>query len=290
MSSENKKLVWIAVAVVGFILLIVVGLVFVFAPNSKKGGASAPAAIGNTSAPKAEQPGEYLAVPSPASGDSGAAQGAMDAQDQNGIAATAAAAGGQVSDGSDGSVPDAPGAGNQAASGQSGINTNNGDIIVIYGDKPQLSTSNAKDAGAGSQSTAGQSVSTPTAGGTASAGAKQSGTAQKPQSTASSSKPPVTASKPKPAGSTVSKKQSTQTKVQASFWIQAASFSNRAKAEDLKDRLAGSGISALIASRDISGKVWYRVRIGPYSTKKEAEGWLSRIRKMPDCSQASIWQ
>lgn len=281
MSSENKKLIWIAVAVVAFVLLIVVGLVFVFAPNAKKGGASAPAAIGNTSAPKSEQPGEYLAVPAPLPADGTPAGGS--AQD------TLPGTGGQVSGETDSLAPDAPGSAQQAA-GQNGINTQSGDIIVIYGDKPQLSDSNANNANgtaaASTQSstavTAKPAAAAPASTAAAKPAAKPAAAkpaAAKPQAAQTSAKPqakPAAAKKPAAA--------------QPSYWIQAASFSNRAKAEELKEKLATRGVSAIIITRTISGKAWYRVRIGPYATKSEADGWLTSIKTMPDCAQASIWQ
>ncbi|MBL8968699.1 MAG: SPOR domain-containing protein, partial [Spirochaetaceae bacterium] len=73
------------------------------------------------------------------------------------------------------------------------------------------------------------------------------------------------------------------------FWIQAASFTSRGRADELKDSLGGKGLAALITVKDISGKSWYRVRVGPYSTKKEAEGWLARVKAVPGCEEAGVW-
>jgi hypothetical protein len=30
------------------------------------------------------------------------------------------------------------------------------------------------------------------------------------------------------------------------------------------------------------------VRVGPYSTKAEAEGWLGRLKSLPQCAEAYV--
>jgi len=74
----------------------------------------------------------------------------------------------------------------------------------------------------------------------------------------------------------------------AEYWIQAASFTSRGRADDLKDNLAEKGIGSHISVKDIVGKSWYRVRVGPYSTKAEAEGWLGRLKALPSCTEAYV--
>jgi DedD protein len=81
---------------------------------------------------------------------------------------------------------------------------------------------------------------------------KKTETAQKP------------ASAPKPVGDT--------------FWIQTGSFSAKARAESSKETLAAKGIASLIETKDISGKTYFRVRVGPYSTKNEADYWLALVK------------
>jgi cell division septation protein DedD len=72
------------------------------------------------------------------------------------------------------------------------------------------------------------------------------------------------------------------------YWIQAASFKSRGKADELKSSLAENGLSSVITTKDMDGQTYYRVRIGPYSTKSEASGWLGRIAKLPNCAEAYI--
>lgn len=61
MSAENKKLLWIAIAVVAVVLVLAGTAVAFFYP--RKGGGAAPASINNTAAPKSADPQDYLAAP-----------------------------------------------------------------------------------------------------------------------------------------------------------------------------------------------------------------------------------
>jgi len=76
--------------------------------------------------------------------------------------------------------------------------------------------------------------------------------------------------------------------VKADYWIQAASFTSRGRADDLKQALSEKGIATHLSVKDIVGKSWYRVRVGPYATKAEAEGWLGRLKALPQCSEAYV--
>jgi cell division protein FtsN len=243
MSSENKKLIWISVAVAGFVLLLAASLLFFFAPNSKKGGAAAPATIGNTAAPKSADPQDYLSAPPPS--------------------------------------PAAP------------ASSPNGDVIVIYGDKPSLPNSAttepptqaapAPDASAGAPQSAAQDGAQPTA-----PQAAPRAAAQKPAPKAAPAKPAPAAATAKKPAATVSKPQPKAPVDQ--YWIQAASFAGRTKADELKEELARRGVAAIVTVKDIGGKRWYRVRVGPYGTQTEAEGWLSKLKAMPGCAEAGIWK
>ena len=72
------------------------------------------------------------------------------------------------------------------------------------------------------------------------------------------------------------------------YWIQAASFTSRGRADELKQGLAEQGVAAMISVKDISGKSWYRVRIGPYTVKAEADGWLGRLKSIAGCTEAYV--
>ena len=72
------------------------------------------------------------------------------------------------------------------------------------------------------------------------------------------------------------------------YWIQAASFSTLDSAEQLKNNLEKKGLFSVISLKEIDGTKYYRVRIGPYQQKIEAEGWLSRLKIQNECAEAYI--
>jgi len=247
MSAENKKLLWIGIAVSAFVLALAVAGVFLFAPH--KGSALAPATVNNTAAPKVADPQDYLSVP-PELGQSA-------------------------------TTPDA----GPSQAGQ-------GDVIIVYGDKPEdLAPPTAADTAA--------LASSATAAGQAGAGTAAAPTAA--TAPAASSTKPAASTRPATAGaattSTARPKASSTAPVAAApkpsadqYWIQVASFTKRGNADDLKESLSKKGMAASIMVKDIDGKSWYRVRIGPYATKAEAEGWLTKIRGIAGCEEAGIWK
>lgn len=67
-------------------------------------------------------------------------------------------------------------------------------------------------------------------------------------------------------------------KIPDQYWVQAASFTNKANAEAARAALAENKIdSEIFTYTDSNGKTYYRLRVGPYTTKTEAEYWRSRI-------------
>jgi len=74
----------------------------------------------------------------------------------------------------------------------------------------------------------------------------------------------------------------------AEYWIQTGSFSSKINAEKSRDALAAHYLNAEIFTKDASGKTSYRVRVGPYKTKAEAEYWLGTVREIPDCAKSYI--
>ncbi len=72
------------------------------------------------------------------------------------------------------------------------------------------------------------------------------------------------------------------------YWIQAASYSSLSKAEWLRDELRRKGIASRIRTKVINGKTFYRVRIGPYVNKREAETFLSHLKAMKGLGNSYI--
>jgi DedD protein len=240
MSGERKKLLWISISACAFILIVLAVGFFLLTP--KKGGAQAPATIGNSAPPKAQDPQDFLSAP-----------------------------------------PGAP--------ALEQPRNQDGGMIVVYGDKPSLpattpgAAANTSGTAAGSAPAAGSSptaaplpppATTPDAAAKdTAAGAAAVKTAAKPAAKGTAGQKPAAAKKP------------AMLKVDE-YWIQAASFTSRGRADELKQSLADKGVAALISVKDITGKSYYRVRIGPYSVKAEADDWLSKIKGQAGCGEAYV--
>lgn len=84
---------------------------------------------------------------------------------------------------------------------------------------------------------------------------------------------PVKKSTPKPTPAPVQK-------TYKEYWIQIASFTSRSKAEAVAEELKSNGIVCRILTKTINGTVYYRVRLGPYNNKNEAEKFLSVVHSI----------
>jgi len=61
------------------------------------------------------------------------------------------------------------------------------------------------------------------------------------------------------------------------YWIQAGSYASSSRAQEVADVLGEQGLVSKITTRTLSGDTYYRVRIGPYMSKGEAEKFLEWI-------------
>ncbi len=112
----------------------------------------------------------------------------------------------------------------------------------------------------------------------------------------------ATASTTKPSSSTVTKASTQTTSKPASaqakkpvakkaiteFWIQTGSFSGKLNAEKARAKLAERYITAEIFTKTAKDATSYRVRVGPYTTKKEAEYWLGTVKEIPEFAKSYI--
>lgn len=74
------------------------------------------------------------------------------------------------------------------------------------------------------------------------------------------------------------------------YWVQTGSFTAKSRAEGVKETLAAKGISSIIENRDVDGTTFFRVRVGPYTSKNEADYWLSLIQSINGFESSQIWQ
>ncbi|MDR2517553.1 MAG: SPOR domain-containing protein [Spirochaetaceae bacterium] len=96
--------------------------------------------------------------------------------------------------------------------------------------------------------------------------------------------PPVQSAAARPAA------KSALSRRNSAWWVQAGSFSSMNHADSAKDNLALRGITSIVENSDVNGKIWYRVRIGPYTSQNEADYWLALIKTMEGFEQSQIWQ
>jgi DedD protein len=74
------------------------------------------------------------------------------------------------------------------------------------------------------------------------------------------------------------------------YWVQAGSFSTLSRAEGVKTTLLDKGFASIIENRTIDGTMYYRVRIGPYTSKSEADHWLALVQSINGFEQSQVWQ
>ncbi|MDR2631127.1 MAG: SPOR domain-containing protein [Spirochaetaceae bacterium] len=74
------------------------------------------------------------------------------------------------------------------------------------------------------------------------------------------------------------------------YWVQTGAFSTQSRAEGAKELLAAKGITSIIENRNVEGKTFYRVRVGPYTSNSEAAYWLTLIKQINGFEESQIWQ
>jgi len=74
------------------------------------------------------------------------------------------------------------------------------------------------------------------------------------------------------------------------YWVQTGSFSAKTRAETVKETLASKGISSLIENREVNGTNFFRVRVGPYTSRNEADYWLALIKAIDGFEESQIWK
>lgn len=85
-------------------------------------------------------------------------------------------------------------------------------------------------------------------------------------------------------------KPKTRTVRSTEYWIQAGSFTSRTRADKIKSELDQLGFTGRIMSQDVDGRLYYRVRIGPYKQKDEAQKFLSWVKEKEQFSGSYISQ
>ena len=74
------------------------------------------------------------------------------------------------------------------------------------------------------------------------------------------------------------------------YWVQTGAFSAKIRADDAKELLASKGITSIVENRQIDGRTWYRVRLGPYTSEREANYWLALVKSIDGFSESQVRQ
>lgn len=83
-----------------------------------------------------------------------------------------------------------------------------------------------------------------------------------------------------PVPSTPSPQPQAKQAVQAfDYFVQAGAFARNEDAEQQRAKLAMMGALAKVSEREQAGRVVYRVRVGPYPSREEADNQLTRLQE-----------
>lgn len=119
---------------------------------------------------------------------------------------------------------------------------------------------------------------------------KQSSPTAKVESAKTTSTKNKTTAKASSTTKTASAKTTTPAPITHKFWIQAGSYSSKKNAEEARNALSAEKIaSEIFTYTDSNGTLFYRVRVGPYTTKSEAEYWQSRIALIDKFSSSKTY-
>jgi len=178
----------------------------------------------------------------------------------------------------------APASASPSAAPPSGIYEFGRDASSVEGDTEVLrfviggeAGSSAATGSAGTAAGAGTAPALPSA---SSAASQPAAAAAKPAAPAAAK--PVAKAPPaaKPAA-TVSVRQ---------YWIQTGSYKSQTRAEELSQSLAAKGLPGRVFAYLKSNEMYFRVRIGPYTNKQEAEKFLAIVRQIQGLEASYISQ
>jgi DedD protein len=73
-----------------------------------------------------------------------------------------------------------------------------------------------------------------------------------------------------------------------SYWIQTGSYKSKSKADSRNAVLTENGLSGVVTPKILDGDTFFRVRLGPYANKAEAEKFLAWIKKIDGFEESYI--
>lgn len=101
---------------------------------------------------------------------------------------------------------------------------------------------------------------------------------------------PVSKPVAKSSSNTAKTVSTTQENLVTQYWVQVASYSNKKGAESARSVLDSNKIPADVFTYvDNKENMFFRVRVGPYTTKSEAEYWRSKINNINEFAKAESY-
>lgn len=189
------------------------------------------------------------------------------------------------------------------------ITQSRGDVIIIYGDntvtgsRPVVSTTTPQGSSltieVPGKNTPAPSISPETTTGQGQGEQKQTSGVGGNGSAVSAgpgegSRSTTTGAPTAPKGTTTSSAPAPKETVRATprtytdYWIQTGAFTSKTRAEDVRGALAQRGIKSFIEVKTVDNTTYYRVRVGPYTSKTEAEYWLKLIHSLDGFAESYI--
>jgi cell division septation protein DedD len=103
-------------------------------------------------------------------------------------------------------------------------------------------------------------------------------------------RPATTTTAPAPAAAPAAAPRPAAPRIINDYWIQIGAYSAIIRAEDVRERLASNGFISIIENHIINGQSLYRVRLGPYTTEREANHWLAIVRTIDGFHDSQVRQ
>jgi cell division protein FtsN len=96
---------------------------------------------------------------------------------------------------------------------------------------------------------------------------------------------PAAVIKSEPEEKTVTYKEVTQ----PIYWLQVGSFPNSVSADKLRSSLKDKGIDSVMQTRTVEEILYYRVRVGAFNIKSEAEDFKSKLLSLSEIDEVTLY-
>jgi DedD protein len=109
-----------------------------------------------------------------------------------------------------------------------------------------------------------------------------------PRQAAPASRPAAAPARPAAAAKPAPRPAAPPAKTSSDYWVQTGAFTAKVRAEGVKETLSAKGITSIIENREVDGKTWYRVRVGPYTSENEANYWLALVKSIEGFGDSQV--